>query len=160
MASQSLLALHLTILHKLCLSLSNCSKCLHFSKLFLPSLPVFPPPICPIFPPTFPRSVSLFLSRGFPASHFFPNNPHLAILQRLLWSAGVRMGARREDKKILPIGEEDHLHCTHTPAPDIRGKTGRHRERKSTQYSACDYKTGDASGYEKGGTGRAEVGRH
>ena len=48
----------------------------------------------------------------------------MAILQRVLWSAGVRLGARREDKKILPIGEEDHLQCTHThtPAPDIEGR--------------------------------------
>ena len=81
--------------------------------------PVFPPRFSPIhFSGLF---LTIFVARF--SHQLFPNNPHLAILQRLLWSAGVRMGARREDKKILPIGEEDHLHCTHTPALDIRRKT-------------------------------------
>ena len=75
--------------------------------------------VFPVFPPRFSPThfswlfLSIFVARF--SHQLFPNNPHLAILQRLLWSAGVRMGARREDKKILPIGEEDHLQCTHTP---------------------------------------------
>ena len=74
--------------------------------------------VFPVFPPRFSPThfswlfLSIFVARF--SHQLFPNNPHLAILQRLLWSAGVRMGARREDKKILPIGEEDHLQCTHT----------------------------------------------
>ena len=77
--------------------------------------------VFPVFPPRFSPThfswlfLSIFVARFSHQLRFFPNNPHLAILQRLLWSAGVRMGARREDKKILPIGEEDHLQCTHTP---------------------------------------------